>query len=350
MIGKAIRNEIDGMNVLCCLLVVFIHLCSAPLNRLQLSSMQYLTVFVPWRIASFAMQGFLFLSALKLTLKYQRTPFHYGTFLLRRLTTVYLPYLIWTVLYYLMFVAVGYFPFSLKDLAVYLLSGSVSAPFYFIIVLLQFDLLFPLLRRLARRIHPMLLCCGALALNLIFVRFQGSLFPDFRWFDRTITTYLIYPVMGCAAGASYAQFREKMHKRGMLLLVLATLCGAVDCSWTYAETIGFYHFSHLEVTHMLYCIMAILAVFAAMRYIAPAMADFPLCAQINGASYHIFLSHCMVLFLAGKVLQMRGLSLRTGPYFVFTAIVTYSIPLAGSVLYQYIKRRFFHTGQEGPTI
>ena len=63
------KNELSSMNIVFCLLVIFIHVSSAPVTGLSKESWQYAVFFVPWRLSAFVVQGFIFLSGLKMFLK-----------------------------------------------------------------------------------------------------------------------------------------------------------------------------------------------------------------------------------------------------------------------------------------
>ena len=54
--------ELSYLNLLLCLLVIFIHVSAEPVSRLNRDSLQYLVVVVPWRLSAFVVQGFFFLS------------------------------------------------------------------------------------------------------------------------------------------------------------------------------------------------------------------------------------------------------------------------------------------------
>lgn len=62
------RPELSRLNVLFCLLVVFIHVASHPVSTLDPLSWQYALVLIPQRLAFVSVPGFFLLSGLKLTL------------------------------------------------------------------------------------------------------------------------------------------------------------------------------------------------------------------------------------------------------------------------------------------
>lgn len=60
--------ELSYLNLTFCILVALIHILSEPVSSLDRSSLQYFVVMIPHRLSSFVVQGFIFLSGLKLCL------------------------------------------------------------------------------------------------------------------------------------------------------------------------------------------------------------------------------------------------------------------------------------------
>ena len=78
------RHQVSVLNALLCLLVVFIHVSSESITAADKDSWKTLLLYVPWIMSSFAMQGFVLLSGIKVFLKYSSDPFIYRKFLLDR--------------------------------------------------------------------------------------------------------------------------------------------------------------------------------------------------------------------------------------------------------------------------
>ena len=143
---------LDDFNALCCLLVIMIHVMSLGITDADPTSWQGAVVFVPWLLSRCAVPGFLFSGGMKMGLELARdTLSPYGPYILRRAKKVYFPYLFWTLFYYLCFLPIGYVRGSLAELGNYLWFGSLSAQFYYVLVVMQLYLLRPLWRQLVRR-------------------------------------------------------------------------------------------------------------------------------------------------------------------------------------------------------
>ena len=201
-------EELSVLNVIFCLLVILIHVLSHAVVSLEKTSWQYALVIVPQRLAFVSVPGFFYLSGVKLTLPRER-PLPLRDYYLGRIKNIYLPYLLAAAVYYLFFVTIGWYTFSPAQFLRETALGTLSAQFYFLVALMQFILLAPLFRRLARRYAPVVLLPLALGITwLSSIYFNAVLqlaVPDaaFPYGDRVFTSYLVYYLAGCCAGQHY---------------------------------------------------------------------------------------------------------------------------------------------------
>lgn len=327
------RTEISLCNILLCLFVVWIHVSSAPISTLDPSSAAYALVYFPWRLAAFAVQGFLFLSGLKLFMR-PAEDFSYRRFWRSRLLRIVLPYLLWVLIYYIYFVARGYFPFRVVDLLRYAVVGDLSAHFYFVVTILQFYLLMPLWRWMVKRADPTVAVVFALLISL----FIGQNLPNivalftpeyyFPYTDRVFPTYLIWWVAGCFSGAHYDAFCDMLRRRRTALVVLYAICAAVEGIMGWLHASGRAWIGWLELWHTGYCAAAILCVLS----LALAMAErsftrSPFLSRLDAASWGIFLVHPLIIQITNSLLSRLGIVRIGAAYFYRIALV-----YAGSLL------------------
>ena len=105
------KNEISALNVLFCLMVIFIHVTSAPITNLPPDTVTVKILFSIHRMCGVAVYGFVFLSGVKLFLK-DTSKIEYSEYIIARLQKIYIPYLIVTVLYYLYEIILGFYVFD----------------------------------------------------------------------------------------------------------------------------------------------------------------------------------------------------------------------------------------------
>ena len=210
------NREISFVNVVLCLLVMWIHICSVAVTGLPKENISFFGVYVPWRLSAFVVQGFIFLSALKYFRK--EGAFSYGSFLWGRIRKIGVPYVIAVVISYLGLIDLGYYTFDLGFLGESLLLGNMIAPFYFIIIIFQFYLLMPLWRKMTEKVDFWVAALASVMLMRLFhgglPAMIGILSPgtEFIYNDRVFTSYLAYWVLGCYAGKYYDRFLEGIRK------------------------------------------------------------------------------------------------------------------------------------------
>lgn len=162
------KQELSFLNVLFCLLVIFIHVAAEPASRLDRMSAEYAIVLIPWRLSAFVVQGFIFLSGLKMFL--HESGKGYFSYIGARLKSVALPYFVCVLCYYAYFqYKGGYFEPNLRELAAYILNGTLVSHLYFVVVIMQFYLLKPLWKRFTASVPPLLGITASLIVTLVCV-------------------------------------------------------------------------------------------------------------------------------------------------------------------------------------
>jgi surface polysaccharide O-acyltransferase-like enzyme len=226
------RAEPDWVRAVSTAAVVLLHASSNfALRPSRFTLLGVTPAFFCNQLARFAVPLFFLLSGL--TLGFGR-PEPLPGFLGRRLRRVGLPYLGWTLFYFLwtrrylpgVLLSAG----SLRLLGRDLLLGGAAAHLWFVPPLLELYLLYPLLRRLLRRRPRLTLACSLLLslLCTLTVYVPLPLAGRFRahlW--RTFPCWLFYFVLGMALAASgwdkLTAFCEK-HWTALLGIGLAAAC------------------------------------------------------------------------------------------------------------------------------
>ena len=331
------QQEIMFLNTLLCVLVVFIHCASHPVSNYIKPSLPYTLTFIPWRLSAFVVQGFIFLSGMKLFLKPQND-FSYEKFISKRIKTVLIPYVFAVLIYYIYFMRNGYFPFSIKDIVFYVLSGSLVSPFYFIVAIMQFYLLMPLWIKMTEKTKPL----PALIISLMVMLAAKHYIPQFlanfekiaSYNDRIFTTYLIYWVAGCYAGKNYASFCTFMKKCFVPFALIFIALSAADVIFTYKAFVYGQYFPFLENLHMVYCIGATAFTFS----LGTMIKNITFIRYIDAVSFNMYLFHCLVIFIANDFMARLGITSIT-VQFALRIILAYGVTFTLCIVYQNIKSK-----------
>jgi len=325
------KTELPWLNVLFCAMVLWSHCCAHPLSTLDRGSWAFQVLYLLQRLSYVSVYGFFLLSGLKLTLprKHETPPLAYYA---KRMRSVFLPYVLAVLIYYLWFVVcLHYFPFSWADFAGYVVRGDLSSHFYFVVGLFQFVLLAPVLKWAVRHWSPALLlpfAMGVTWLSAFSLRpLLESLFPGlgFAYSDRVFTTYLFYYLAGCCIGQNYEGFLSAVRSAGGLIAGLFLVFTAADVYFPWRSLVQGWALSFLEPVHQLYLMSAILACFWAATRLPPALPNW--LAKVDGASFLIYLYHCLAIFLFDYLAGRLGIHRVSALFFPRLVVVYGAVPL-----------------------
>lgn len=333
--------EVSLLNVFFTLLVIFIHVSSDAVVNLDKTELPYMVVMTLWRMSSFVVQGFVFLSGFKMfyTLK---EPLNLKKFYLSRLTKIFLPYCLWVVIYYLCYLAARYVsgPNHISNLVKYIFTGSIAAQFYFIILIVQFYLLAPLWVLIRKKVNPIV----ALVVSFAIMYFCNIYLPSILWGrginfaynDRTFTTYLFYFISGIYTATYYEKITAFLRKNFAFVTVLFVLVATANTVITYMWQTERLTGNIINIMHIVYCITAIFF-FYALFLKCQKLSENGFVKNIDSASYYIYLTHMLFLIFIDGVMNRMGI-LAVKFSYPIRAIFVYGVSLAVCIGYVKLKK------------
>lgn len=199
----------------------------------------------------FSVPIFFFVSAFGLFLhqKDLTAPLNYTAFMKKRLKTVGIPYLIWSLLYlvYISVISHNLAVWSIPVLLKYLFFGLASYQLYFLVLLLWFYALMPLWRILLRYIlkNPLTNLLIALALQILFNYYSsyllvpppaGTLFHDLVDYRMNywIAHYFFIFILGAVCALRFDSFKTILtYQRRYVTAFFAITLGAIMLYYYY---------------------------------------------------------------------------------------------------------------------
>lgn len=323
------------------LLVIFIHVASECVSGYDTSSIQFAVVCSLHRLASFVVQGFIFLSGVKLFLSF-REDFSLGRFYLSRLTRVVLPYALVFSLFFAYLAVRGAIEPSVKYYLTELFTGGLVGHFYFVAIICQFYLLMPLWRLLYRRGSALLWLTVSLMLMLIFKAYLPEIVRvifgyELKLNSRLFTSYMFYFVAGIFAAKYYDRFTEFLSGRRAQIISLTAVIGLINCLVIYVIRRGLYYPMWAENFHVLYCLLAILCTLSlALKLNECKLSSSYQVKLTDRASYNVYLIHPLFIFVVDSLCGYVGiysLTLRL----IVKAVLTYVGAIGICVLYEWVK-------------
>jgi peptidoglycan/LPS O-acetylase OafA/YrhL len=184
-------------------------------------------------------EAFLFVSACMLTYSYRQSKRIDLSYWQRRFLSVGLPYLCWTVIYFLFLLPTTYQnpATSLGHLGYLFATGYYQL--YYLIVVAEFYVLFPLLLLLVRRTaghhRALLAISGAIQVLMVGMMHWNVLPPNMRgfWASREITSYQFYLIAGMVVAFHLDEVHDWLCRHVRLVIVFTLASAAVAEAWYY---------------------------------------------------------------------------------------------------------------------
>ena len=341
---KERKIEISFVNVLLCLLVIFIHVSSEPVTGLDKLSVQFAVVSVPWKLSAFVVQGFIFLSGMKLFMSNTES-INYGRYYWTRIKTIVLPYILWVVIYYLYFISRGYFGFDAVKLIKCIFLGNLVSHFYFIIIIVQFYALMPLWMRLIKNIHPVIVLLGGVMITVLFGKYFTTFINFFNseyffpYNDRIFTTYVFYWLAGCLAGKYYTEFKNMIRKNSAFISLAFIIIACFNAVFSWIDLSGRGNIYWLEDLHTLYCIFAIMFVFMlGINYSEGKKPYLGLLKAVDNVTYPIYLCHILIIMVLNTYLTEFGVY-SIGKRYIIRIFIVYTAAVGLCLCWGKLKNR-----------
>ncbi len=182
--------SIHFMRIIACLMVILIHITATPVVSLSPNSFAQLFFVLVNQIAKPAVPIFIFISGFLLHSIYRGKSLSPLVYWKKRLPKLVFPYVLWSLGYYFIYMKMGYYPLEINFILKGLLLGTFIYHLYFMVIIIQFYIIYPLL-------HAVATMFGETRTFLAIVIIQISLIAvPFEWRDRLFITYFSYFGLG----------------------------------------------------------------------------------------------------------------------------------------------------------
>ena len=314
--------------------VVLQHLLGAWLRRAEIGrgGLYFCTVaFEPLR---FAVPMFVFLFGCSLFYTHRDRPLRCGAYFKKRLLQLALPYALWTV-FYLYTAGTALTP---RALARSLLLGEGKYHLWYVVMILQFVLLAPVLLALRRRLRGHAACAAAVlfAAWLLYLALTpqwsgggllGSVFVRRR--TLVFASWFGYFLLGALCGIDRQRFTRwavrllpltgTVYLASMLWAAYLGICEVSAFGRATLSSVSF-----LEPSYAVFTLCGILFWYAAACRIAQRNGAARVCAFVGRHSYEAYLAHVWVLTKCSLFLLERWPSLRLTAFYVVLTVMTFA--------------------------
>ncbi len=295
-------DEIDTLRGLSALSVILIHVSGF---YVAFSSIGFYSN----QIVRFAVPIFILLSGFSLYYSDStRKPDAYASFILKRLQKIFMPYLLWSSVYLLLRILEGGKTHTLKEIGTILLHGQASYHLYFIIIIMQLYLIYPLLRKAVQRFGRWTLVISFLitlyyqtgiylrAVKLDILPIKRILFENYM----VLFTWVFFFVLGMMLAKHFDRFLAWADHKVIpaVLWVLSAALLILDSRLTKTHELS------IRPSVMLYSVISFLFLYQICRWLKKHL---PMIEKtllwISGQSFFIYFCHALVLSRLIKYLQ-----------------------------------------------
>lgn len=224
-------KEIDYLRAFSTLFVLLIHLTSTYLNYSP-DSYTYKIISFFNRTLTFVVPCFLFISALVMTYQAKNLEkINWVKFTLKRLSKVLIALILWSAIYLHYLGTINLL--TKEKIYEHLLTGNVFYHLYFLPIIIQLYLLFPLIWLGIKKISKIkvslpvsfsiCIVLGILFQTFFSYTFRLNLFKTFPYFYCLIFTYSLPIIMGIWIGFNYNEVKNFFNKYFLILLLVLTI-------------------------------------------------------------------------------------------------------------------------------
>lgn len=317
---------------------------------------------IVYHFTRFGTPTFVFLSAVLLFYNYEQK-LHYPSFIRKRFGDIYVPFILWTLVYWISVRLMMYTNWldaeTWKSLVRELFAPQAGYHLWFIIMVFQFYLLFPLFRRIAiqirnrlkekehkqqnRIVFAILLISGLAYGYLLYLSYyrmgQWAVAPGIGQTllnHRTsiFVMYIFYFILGAVCAFMLDRFRSVMVKIlpwNALLSILLFVYLAYDVLRGSGETMNLNISSYLKPTTFVLILSQMFLIYGILHLLSVKSTFYKLFTWVGRYSFGGYLVHALVIYWISsftRPLQLAG-------YHLGFTLLTFALTVIVSLLISY---------------
>lgn len=260
ILKKHYNSSVDTLRILAILAVITIHTTTRTLEAGKYDLGKFPFTYLFHELASFAVPLFFLISGFVLELTYKET-LDYKTYIKKRASRIVLPFLFWSIFYYLMFPMTQIPNTSFLHI---LVSGSASYQLYFIPTIIIFYSLFPFFHNFYNFLSKKVVIIPLILLQITLLSVDYYIKP-FRIETplRMSLLYFVIFLIGMIASHHEKKIITFAARHKMLLIVTTFILGLILVEesfnlYTFSKNTGAFYSQHRPVVFIYTLVIAAL--------------------------------------------------------------------------------------------
>lgn len=292
---------------------------------------------VIWRqFVNFSVPLFLTISGYFLASKKISDFNNYYSFIKKQIPRVIIPYCLWGILYIGLDLLRGE---EINNTIFKFLSFQISTPFYFIFLILQFYLLLPILKKLAKNKGGVIvsaLISFLSCLVIFYLRYFTNTHLPIIIYAGLFPTWMVFYVLGMYLKMNKINVKSKIL---LLFFVISFILSLAETYYIY----GLFNdiansVTAVKISSFLYSISLVLLLFRLREKI---ISFPPFMVYLGQISFGLYLSHMLILFTLGYLLKPLLPFQVNALFYQFSQILlTVLLGVMVSLLFRKINKNF----------
>jgi peptidoglycan/LPS O-acetylase OafA/YrhL len=306
--------ELDYMRFIACFAVMLVHITATGVTEYIHGSFPHILMLLINRSLKFTTPVFIFLSGVTsfYSYSYKNKKFNYFDFLKKRLSKVLIAYFIWCIIYYAVYIRMGYhYTFDIKFFVKSVLQGTMSYHLYFVIIIVQMYIVGPIfyfiLKNTEKKV-PILIFAGIITyLCAEFIRFDLS--------DRLFLKYLVFYMLGIYVTMEYDKYLIWIKRNKAFII-----SGYIVMSLIYT-VVSYYNSVYYTFVWFIFSSISIFLAYSIGTLLKDKLKNIYGFIKVFGqSSYYIYLMHPIILTTMIVYAENNFLSV-TGKILLYTFTV-----------------------------
>lgn len=321
--------ELDYMRFIACFAVMIVHITATGVtDYIQGSTLHIISLLIN-RGLKFTTPVFIFLSGVTSFYSYKNKKFNYFVFLRKRLPRILIPYIIWCIIYYRVYIKWGYYVPDLGMLKEKLFDGTMSYHLYFVIIITQLYILGPIFYYIIK-----------IPKNKIFVLITGVIitaicvqYLHYEHSDRIFLKYMCFYMIGIYVGIETEKFINFIKKFKIPIIIMYFI---MVLTYVY---VSYYNLASYNYVWFLFSLVSIFFVYEIGLFLKDKLPKMHKSIKTFGqSSYYIYLMHPLVLtYMIRYTTQNYILSVSKRLFMYFIVVIPVTVICA--LMYTIIKQR-----------
>ncbi|MEW6174027.1 MAG: acyltransferase [Candidatus Auribacterota bacterium] len=346
-------RELDVLRGLAILAVILQHALGVYIRKPDIQFADSVMLGILFNFTKFAVPSFVFLTGTTLFYNHY-DKLHYGQFIKKRASEIILPYISWSVVYSIYYNGAALFHLAgLKQAARNIALGDAAYHLWYVVMIFQFYLLFPVLLGMFKQVHKRIttrlrflslllsLACFYTLLMWLSSSWIPGHHPSFEsgvlhkllaLRDRSFLFYFFYFILGGIASVAMPAWRRFVARslsiNGMIFITLFLWVGYELMKGASGGHVDLNYSTSLKPSMFFYTVSEILLLYGLSAAIVEnRLALLSLIEFVGKLSFGTYLAHPLVLTYV-----VRGLArLTTSDHYLWMSALAFIMCAAGSV-------------------